>query len=183
MSQADRNNKPAPIRLHIGGHEKREGWTIMDTLAGPNVDIVGNCRDLSQFADGSVEEVYASHVYEHLSYMTELEPALREAFRVLKRGGLFRMGVPNLDVLCRLFVKFQHSMQVRQELMRRIYGGQTDAYDYHKAGFWFEDLSDMLKEIGFSGVQRVDSFGLFKDTTEQVFDGQRISLNVSAYKA
>ena len=183
MSHAHPTTKPAPIRLHIGGHEKREGWTIMDTLSGPHVDILGNCRDLSQFADGSVDEIYASHVYEHLSYQNELVPALEEAYRVLKRGGLFRLGVPDLEVICRLFLRPGQTMETRSHLMRMMLGGQIDEFDYHKSGFWFDAVKDVLTQIGFSGVQRVASFGLFKDTTEQVFDGQRISLNVSAYKA
>ncbi|MBS0187604.1 MAG: methyltransferase domain-containing protein [Planctomycetes bacterium] len=171
------------MRLHIGGHEKRDGWTIMDTLPGPHVDILGNCRDLSQFSDGSIDEVYASHVYEHLSYMDELVPALEEVYRVLKRGGLFRMGVPDLEVICRLFLRPGQSVSTRSQLMRMMYGGQIDEFDYHKAGFWFDAVRDLLVDIGFSGVQRVPSFGLFKDTTEQMFDGQRISLNITAYKA
>lgn len=175
--------KSTPFRLHIGGHERREGWTIMDTLPGPQVDLIGNCRDLSQFADGSVDEVYASHVYEHLSYQNELVPAFEEAYRVLKKGGLFRLGVPDLEVICRLFLKPGQSMENRGHLMRIMLGGQIDDFDYHKSGFWFDALKDVLTQIGFTGVQRVQSFGLFKDTTEQAFDGKRISLNVSAYKA
>ncbi|MBN8596290.1 MAG: methyltransferase domain-containing protein [Planctomycetes bacterium] len=183
MTQAGQQSKSAPLRLHIGGHEKREGWTIMDTLPGPQVDILGNCRDLSQFADGSVAEIYASHVYEHLSYMNELVPALEEAFRVLKSGGLLRLGVPDLEVLCRLFLKPGQTPENRGHLMRIMLGGQIDEFDYHKSAFWFDAVRDVLTQIGFKGVQRVASFGLFKDTTEQMFDGQRISLNVSAYKA
>lgn len=154
----------------------------MDTLPGPHVDILGNCRDLSQFADGSVAEIYASHVYEHLSYMNELGPAFDEAFRVLQRGGLFRFGVPDLEVICRLFAKPGQTFENRTHLMRTMLGGQIDEFDFHKSGFWFDAVQDVLTRIGFRGVQRVASFGLFKDTTEQMFDGQRISLNVSAYK-
>ena len=48
------------LRLHIGGRTPRAGWKILDVNPGPHVDFVGNCRDLSRFADGSVAEVYAS---------------------------------------------------------------------------------------------------------------------------
>ena len=183
MNEEIRKQRAVPLRLHIGGHEKRDGWTIMDTLAGPHVDVLGNCRDLSHFADESVDEIYASHVYEHLSYMVELVPALEEAYRVLKRGGLLRLGVPDLETICRLFVKPGQSMENRNHLMRMMLGGQIDEFDYHKAGLWFEQMVLVLKHAGFSNVQRVERFGLFKDTTEQVFDGQRISLNISSYKA
>ncbi|MGH7242396.1 MAG: class I SAM-dependent methyltransferase [Phycisphaerales bacterium] len=183
MSQADSKGKRAPIRLHIGGHEKRAGWTIMDTLPGAQVDVIGNCRDLSQFADGSVEEIYASHVYEHLSYMHELVPALQEAFRVLRHGGLMRLAVPDLEALCKLFAKPNQSFEQRNFLMRMIMGGQMDDFDYHKGGLWFEQLELVLKDVGFNNVRRVESFGLFQDTSEKRFEGQAISLNISAYKA
>jgi len=183
MSEANPTRKAAPIRLHIGGHEPRAGWTIMDALPGPHVDILGNCRDLSQFGDGTVDEIYASHVYEHLSYQNELIPAFEEALRVLKRGGIFRIGVPDFDLLCRLFLLPGQTNEDRNYLMRIIMGGQHDEYDYHKAGLWFEQLETVLKSIGFTNVQRVKSFGLFQDTTEYLFQGRRISLNITAYKA
>lgn len=180
---AQTNARPAPLRLHIGGTERREGWTILDTLPHPAADIIGNCKDLSQFKDGSVEEIYASHVYEHLSYMHELVPALQEAFRVLKRGGLLRVGVPDLEVLCRLFLEPKLTFKEKNEAMRMIMGGQMDEFDYHKGGLWFELLDRILRDVGFANVQRVASFGLFQDTSEAVCAGRRISLNVVAYKA
>ena len=35
-----------PLRLHIGGRERREGWTVFNIEPGPHVDHVGDCRDL-----------------------------------------------------------------------------------------------------------------------------------------
>lgn len=173
-----------PIRLHIGGWIKKDGWTIMDVLPKEGVvDVLGSCTDLSMFADGSVAEVYASHVYEHLGYLDELPKALGEAYRVLKRGGLLRAGVPDLEVLCRLMLEPKLGFQDRYHVMRMIYGGQTTTADYHKVGYTLEILKAHLEQAGFSNVRRVESFGLFEDTTELKFMGRRISLNVAAYKA
>jgi predicted SAM-dependent methyltransferase len=72
-----------PLRLHIGGKEKKAGWKILNVQAGPDVDFVGNCTDLAQFADGSAQELYASHVLEHLGYKEQLPRALAEFHRVL----------------------------------------------------------------------------------------------------
>ncbi|MGH7132300.1 MAG: class I SAM-dependent methyltransferase [Phycisphaerales bacterium] len=178
--------KPArssPLRLHIGGWETKPGWTIMDVLPKPGVvDILGNCLDLSQFADSSVEEIYASHVYEHLDYVAELPKALAEAFRVLKRGGLFRAGVPDLEVLCKMMIEPRVDVQDHFEVMRMIYGGQSTSADYHKVGFTFQILKQYLEMAGFTNVRRVESFGLFDDTSDFKFLGRRISLNVVAYK-
>ena len=175
--------RTAPLRLHIGGRETKPGWTIMDVLPNPGVvDILGNCLDLSQFADGSVEEIYASHVYEHLDYIKELPAALAEAFRVLKHGGLFRAGVPDLEVLCKIILEPRIDAQNRFDIMRMIYGGQSSIADYHKVGFTFEIFKQFLSMASFTNIRRVESFGLFDDTSDYKYLGRRISLNVVAYK-
>jgi predicted SAM-dependent methyltransferase len=171
-----------PLRLHIGGEEPREGWKILNIKSVPGVDYIGNCRDLSQFPDNSVEAIYASHVYEHLDFARELRAALGEAYRVLHPGGIFRAGVPDLEVLCRLILAPSLTTEERFHVQRMIMGGQTDPYDYHKVGLTFEFFRDFLKLVGFRDIRRVQEFGLFADTTCQKFKGMRISLNVMALK-
>ena len=113
----------APLRLHIGGVQKKPGWLIVNILPGPDVDHVGSCTDLSAFADGSVEEVYASHVLEHLSHRDELPCALREIARVLRPGGLFRLSVPDFDQLVRLYLRPDFDVRRRFARMRFIFRG------------------------------------------------------------
>ena len=52
--------------------------------------MVGDCRDLSRFEDDSIDEIYASHVLEHLSYRNEIVPALKEWRRVLLPGAVVK---------------------------------------------------------------------------------------------
>ena len=172
-----------PLRLHIGGEIVREGWKILNVQAGPGVDFVGHCQDLSQFQDSSVAEIYASHVYEHLNYVGEIQQAMKEAYRVLVPGGLFRLGVPDLDTLCRLFLDPKLSEEDRFFVQRMIYGGQTGDHDYHKVGLNLQFLTGFLKAAGFKNIRRLPDFGaLFDDTTLQKFQGVPISLNVMAMK-
>ena len=49
------------MKLHIGGKQAKEGWTIFNIQKMDCVDIVGDIRDLSQFQDESLEIIYASH--------------------------------------------------------------------------------------------------------------------------
>jgi predicted SAM-dependent methyltransferase len=171
------------FRLHLGGWEPKPGWKILNIQKRDGVDFVGNCMDLSQFAAASVDEIYASHVYEHLDYQKELRAALAEAARVLKPGGIIRIGVPDLEVLCRLFLDQRLPLDQRFHVMRMMYGGQTDEYDFHYVGLSFEILALYLNQTGFKMIRRVREFGIFHDTTTLQFAGQMISLNVEAVRA
>jgi predicted SAM-dependent methyltransferase len=177
--------KPArgeAIRLHVGGTQPRAGWKIINSQPGPTVDYVGVATDLSLFADASVTEIYASHVYEHLDYMIEFPKAMDEAKRVLIPGGLIRIGVPDMEALARLLLTPGLDVQSKADLMRRIYGGHVDEWDYHYSGYTFDLLGQYLFEAGFVNIRRVERFGLFDDTTDAMFLGRRISLNVQAMK-
>ena len=114
------------LRLHLGGWETKPGWTIVNVEDKPGVDVIGSCADLSMFEDGSVAEIYASHVYEHLGYQHELPAALAEASRVLMPGGTLMIAVPDLEVLCRLFLQTAAHPE-SQWFVQRMIMGSTDS--------------------------------------------------------
>ncbi len=171
-----------PLRLHIGGHEKKEGWKILNIQPGANVDFVGNCSDLGQFADGSVAEIYASHVLEHVGYQSAVARTLAGFHRVLKPGGKAMIGVPDFELLCRLFLDPRATPNERFEVMRMIFGGQMDEHDFHCVGLSYEFLSHYLLRAGFSRIERVEDFGLFRDSSVFEYLGRKTSLNVVAHK-
>lgn len=170
-----------PFRLHIGGQEPREGWKILNIQPGPGVNFVGDCVDLSKFADESVDLVYASYVYTHVEYK-HLLSAFQEVRRVLKPGGEFMLSVPDMDILCQMFLHQDVTLEGRFNLMRLMFGGQFDAHDFHKVGLNWQILCAYLGDAGFSGASRVESLGQFQDCSEIVFGGHRVSLNVIAVK-
>lgn len=170
------------IKLHIGGWETHPEWKILDALPGPNVDYVGNCNDLSFLPDNSCAEIYASHVLEHLAYNGEIQQTLQGFFRVLKPGGRLRVGVPDLETLCHLFVKPDLAIKDRFHIMRIIFGGRKNEFDVHYTGFNFDIMGGMLYEAGFRDIYRVNVFDLFRDTTALLFHDTLISLNVQALK-
>ena len=170
------------IKLHIGGREKRDDWMILDVLPAPHVDFVGNCNDLSFLPDASCVEVYASHVLEHLGYDVELPKALLGIHRILKPGGRLRVSVPDLEILCRLFLHPALDGESRFQVMRMMFGGRTNEYDVHHAGLSFEFLTSYLSGVGFQDIRRVPEFGLFDDASSLKFADVPISLNVEARK-
>jgi predicted SAM-dependent methyltransferase len=169
-----------PLRLHVGGQQKMPGWKILNAQPGLHVDYVGDCSDLSQFADQSVDQIYASHVLEHLSHVDALPRALAEFKRVLKKGGKAMISVPDFEVLCRLFLDPKHGPSERLHIMRMVFGGQIDEHDFHRVGLTFEILNGYLIQAGFERVERSGDFGLFDDTSSLRFSGVPISLNVIA---
>jgi hypothetical protein len=68
-------------------------------------------------------------------------------------------------------------------VMRMIFGGHIDRYDYHLVGLNQEFLTGYLNAAGFIGIRRIADFGLFDDTSSMEFKGIPISLNIMATKA
>ena len=170
------------MKLHIGSRKHHDGWKTLDIPPGPDVDFTGDCKDLSQFADGSIETIYASHVLEHVPYNREMLKTLKEWFRVLAPGGSVMISVPDLETLCRLFLHPQMTTEHRFHIMRMMFGGQIDPHDFHYAGLDWNFLATYLKQAGFIEIARVPEFGLFKDTSAMKVGGVPISLNVTAHK-
>lgn len=171
-------------RLHIGGQVRLPGWEVIDANPGPCVDHVGNAGDLSRFESGTFSEVYASHVLEHFDYKDELFATLKEWHRVLAPGGMLHISVPDMDTLARLFLDRQRlSKEYRFLVMRMIFGGHVDRYDYHYVGLNEEFLRDYLLSAGFAQAARVPDFGICNDTSMTVLEGTPISLNMTALKS
>ena len=170
-------------KLHIGGWVRVEGWEVLDANPGPAVDHVGNATDLSRFPDNTFDAIYSSHVVEHFDYKDELRATLIGWNRVLAPGGTMYISVPDLDVLASLFLlKDQLSLDERFHVMRMIFGGHVDQYDYHYVGLNEGFLTYFLQNSGYQNIRRVQEFGLFDDTSKLLFRGVPISLNMVAEK-
>ncbi len=168
-------------KLHLGGTVRVEGWEVFNAIPGEVVDHVGNANDLSRFTAGTFDEIYGSHILEHFSYQGELPAVLAEWRRVLKPGGIIYVSVPDLDTLCRLLLEPKLNSQQRFHVMRMLFGGQMDQWDYHKVGLNEMFLGGFLHQAGFSGIRRVKDLGIFDDTSAIVFMGVPISLNFIAF--
>jgi predicted SAM-dependent methyltransferase len=109
-------------------------------------------------------------------------------------GGRLRVAVPDLTMLCRLFLQAEHEQapvtlpdgsktDSQFWVQRMIMGGQTEPYDFHKTGFSERILVGLLSRHGFRDFRRVDDFKLFNDCSTLTFAGARISLNVQCIRA
>lgn len=89
--------------LGCGGHV-RNGWVNIDVVkTGPDVIV----HDLSKgvpLPDVSCKVVYHSHVLEHLR-KPDARLFMRECYRVLQPGGVLRTVVPDLERMCRAYLR------------------------------------------------------------------------------
>ena len=153
-------------KLKIGGKAAVPGWEIFDVLPAPYVDHLGDAKDMSRFQDSTFVAVYASHVLEHFDYKDAVAVVLKEWLRVLQPGGKLYVSVPDLDTLARLFLmKEKFSVPDRYLIMRMIFGGHFDEYDYHYVGLNAEFLGSFLLETGFNHDRRVRDLGFFNDSS------------------
>mgnify|MGYP002632094160 CR=1 FL=1 len=172
-----------PLRLHIGGVAPKAGWRIVNVQPGPHVDYVGDIADLAgQFGPESVDELYASHILEHLGYDKALPDTLKGLARILKPAGKFYIAVPDMKALAQVFLHPKADLNMRIHVMRIFYGGRTDAFDIHYTGFDEGILGFFLGGAGFKRMERVKNFGLFDDMSTVEVAGVPVSLNVIASK-
>lgn len=159
--------------LYVGcGNHRLSGFTHVeidfaktfskgDIVSSP--EIMCDITDKIPLNDNSVDLIFSRETYEHLKYR-ELINCLIESHRVLKKGGLMRIGVPDLDKYIHNYIdKKEDVNKAKSEwhldpdfpienhsdlfVARIMY---TDHYYNHN----FETLSNALKNVGFSNITR-----------------------------
>jgi predicted SAM-dependent methyltransferase len=152
------------LRLNLGaGNTVLVGYTSIDRKNGQDV------YPLEGITDGSVEEIYASHVLEHFSF-TETHKVLAHWIDKLKPGGLLRLAVPNFTWIA------QHYLDGEPiNTMGYVCGGHVDANDHHGAIFDREMLVDMMIH---AGLERI---GLWESEYNDC-SSLPVSLNLQGYK-
>jgi len=91
--------------LNLGcGQRFNPNWTNVDFhSSNPNV-IEHNLLKGIPFADESFDVIYHSHVLEHFSKI-DGEIFMKECYRVLKKNGIIRIAVPDLEGISREYLK------------------------------------------------------------------------------
>lgn len=148
-----------PVRLHVGcGPDRRTGWVNVDLNPDNAPDLVAAADRLDVLGDGTVEEIMANHLFEHLT-LTQAEAALREWRRVLKPGGRIELELPDLEGCLNILGKFQADGGADLGLVG-LFGWPKgiDAegeVQLHKWAWSEETLSAALRAAGFDEVERV----------------------------
>lgn len=142
-----------------------------------NIDIVSRFpevteHDLTQglpFDDKSIDVCYSSHVLEHLR-KNEADYFVSECKRVLKDGGVLRLVVPDLEAICRNYLRYldelvvaNHDHEFRydytilemyDQLTRETPGGELGA-------LWssgkIQDLAFVRSRGGLDAIEAIES--------------------------
>ncbi|MDR2599840.1 MAG: methyltransferase domain-containing protein [Oscillospiraceae bacterium] len=123
----------------------------MDVIKQDHIDFVGDACDLSFLDDSSIDEIYACHVLEHFK-RHEICNVLKEWCRVLKRGGVLRLAVPNFSAIC---VEYKQCGNL-DLVLGLLYGGQDYEYNFHYQVYDFDRIKRLLEDTGFHDVQEYD---------------------------
>lgn len=95
-SELDRPSAPV-ARLHWGcGDKAAPGWINADREALAGVDLHGDIRRGLSLADGSLDYAVSIHALQDLPWH-DIVVALSELKRVIKPGGVLRLGLPDMD--------------------------------------------------------------------------------------
>jgi GT2 family glycosyltransferase len=148
-------NKNIKLNLGSAGVEY-PGYLSVD-LYDQRAQVIMDITKLD-FDENSVEEILASHVFEHLNPYKTLN-ILKDWLSVLKPGGKLVMEMPNIEEQCKKFVTAGY--WERFGILNVIYGSvnTTDSGDPgditspHLFGWWPESLYNHLVAAGYTNIQ------------------------------
>tara|TARA_X000000368_G_C22880856_1_gene645225 strand:- start:342 stop:899 length:558 start_codon:yes stop_codon:yes gene_type:complete len=153
------------LKLHLGsGKRYLNGYVHIDISDYEHIDIKTSVSDLKEIDDNIVNEIYASHVLEYFD-RDEALVVLGEWKRVLKKDGILRIAVPNLQSLFDIYKKTNDI----QKILGPIFGKwkiNDSEYIYHKTIYDKESLSLLLQSAGFKDITLWDWREVFADQPE-----------------
>lgn len=148
--------------------------------AYPKNVIIGDITvGLPDVKPETVDNVYCSHVLEHLSY-EDLKRALRNTYQMLKRGGIFRLVVPDLELMVNEYVEDKKcgKKDAAHRLIDKTLMGvknkptgliarmvSTFGNSHHLWNYDFSSLALELEEVGFKNIRRAE----FNDSVSLAF--------------
>ena len=139
------------IKIDIGcGEHLAPGWIGIDRKQGgeayPLKHNDGAAVMDRNVADGSVDEIRASHVLEHFPH-AQVEEVLKAWVRALKPGGYLWLAVPDLKWIAENYLAGKP-----ENFQGYLMGGQQDAEDFHRTILDAEVLRNMMTEAGLVDI-------------------------------
>ncbi|GAB2680467.1 hypothetical protein GCM10027036_38580 [Flavihumibacter cheonanensis] len=150
----------------------------LNTEFPPNV-LYGDIIKGLPVLDNSCDGLYCSHTLEHLS-LNDFRIALKNSYKILKPGALFRLVVPDLEVMARGYlqsldqgdtaasIRFIKNMIFGLEERPRGLKAFISSYWGNANHLWLWDhtsMAEALKQTGFINIRRCS----FNDSVDPMF--------------
>jgi predicted SAM-dependent methyltransferase len=136
------------MKLYLGSRNyKPDGFLTVDIDPTHQPDLVADVTDLHMLAEGSVEEICASHILEHLAWPLAFK-ALGEWARVLRVGGVLRVAVPDLGALAAMIAEGENPWACTGLLYGL--GRLENPFEAHQYGYTRGMLLSILRTLGFA---------------------------------
>lgn len=138
------------LRLNLGcGHMALPDYVNVDRRALPSVDVIAEVDDLP-IEQGSVQELFSSHLLEHFpqeAMRRRLLPYWRD---MLRPGGTFRAITPDGAAMLAGAGAGTYGYDDFREV---LFGSQDYVGDYHYNLFTPDSLRGLLEEAGFTDIE------------------------------
>jgi predicted SAM-dependent methyltransferase len=145
------------VRLHLGsGTNYLDGWINVDIL-GMSPDLLWDLRMGVPFPDACADIVCLEHVLEHFVYSDVLD-VMSECRRVLKPGGLLRVGVPDFGSYIESYSGDHAYIETnRPDRPTPLLAVAEVVLSHgHRSAWDGETLVRFLEETGFESVRRCE---------------------------
>lgn len=156
--------RKGPIMLNVGcGTDYKKGWINIDNNTDHNIeklDLNWDLRNPLPFSDESVDYIFNEHFMEHLTPEEGIN-ANRDFLRVLKKGGVLRIAMPNLKDSVALYMDKNwrkhpvlkgHSLESIKTAAELI--NMSFRWWDHKWLYDWEELERRLKEAGAKKIKQ-----------------------------
>jgi SAM-dependent methyltransferase len=141
------------------GLADRSSWDLARVARSENIRYANAVRRIP-CPDRSADVVYSSHMIEHLD-RGEAQRFLREARRVLRRGGIIRLAAPDLSLLMQDYLRHRDADEfvgrtlmtlarpagIRRRARSAVIGPRNHLWMYDG-----DSLGGLLRSSGFAGV-------------------------------
>lgn len=139
------------------GEAVEPGWINADRLRVPGIELCGDIRAGLPLADGIVDYAVAMHALQDLPY-PDIVPALQELRRVLRPGGVLRIGLPDLERALAACARGQRDYFYIPDTEVTTLSGklivQITWYGSVRTPFTWEFSRELLDKAGFRRVVR-----------------------------
>jgi len=142
----------APARLHLAcGSNYKPGWVNVDLL-GTHVDVPLDLSRGLPWLDGSVAAILHEHYLEHLN-LRQAHALTTECHRVLRPGGVLRIGVPDARACLRAYCGEESEAQWIAGRPAPLLAVSELVYEHGHQSVWDARTLELLcRSAGFSAA-------------------------------